>query len=37
LYVWWGLSKQFIIAFKKQSMANTPNKSKLQNLILDVI
>jgi hypothetical protein len=37
LYVWWGLSEQFITASKKQPMANTLDKSKLQNLILEAI
>jgi hypothetical protein len=37
LYVWWRLSEQFIIASRRQSMANTLDKSELLNLILEVV
>jgi hypothetical protein len=37
LYVWWKLSKQFTTYSRRQSMANAPNKLKLQNSILEAI
>jgi hypothetical protein len=37
LYVWQGLFQQLMTTFKKQSMASTPVKSKVQNLTLEVV
>ncbi len=37
LYVWWGLSEQFIIASMKQSMATTFDKSELLKSILKAV
>jgi hypothetical protein len=37
LYVWWRLFEQFTTASKKQSMANIPNKSKLQNSTIKAV
>jgi len=37
LYVWQGFFQQLMTTFKKQFMASTPIKSKVQNLTLEVV